>query len=80
MIHRDAVNSHLRQWLSQLTDKQRWVIERRFGLNDHEIMTLEELAEEMDLTRERVRQIQIEALNGLRRIMKRDGISKDLVL
>jgi RNA polymerase nonessential primary-like sigma factor len=80
IIHRDAVNSQLRQWLSQLTDKQRWVIERRFGLNDHEIMTLEELAEEMDLTRERVRQIQIEALNGLRRIMKRDGISKDLVL
>ncbi len=47
-----------RAWLSRLSDKHRHVIERRFGLNNIEPATLEELADEMGLTRERVRQIQ----------------------
>jgi len=64
-------------WLALLNDKQRQVIEHRYGLNNCELMTLEMLAERLSLTRERVRQIQIEALAQLRRILKRHGLSKD---
>ena len=71
------VEQYMHQWLEQLNDKQRWVIERRFGLNGQEIGTLEKLAEDLELTRERVRQIQMEALQSLRRILKRGGVSKD---
>jgi RNA polymerase nonessential primary-like sigma factor len=70
----------VQQWLVQLTDKQRMVIERRFGLNGQEIYTLEYLAEELGLTRERVRQIQMEALQCLRRLLKRARVSKDSLL
>ena len=67
----------VRQWLEELGDKQRSVIERRFGLNGHAIHTLEEVADTLDITRERVRQIQVEALKLLRRSLKRKGISRD---
>jgi len=67
----------VRQWLEELGDKHRCVIERRFGLNGHPIHTLEEVADTLDLTRERVRQIQVEALKILRRSLKRKGISRD---
>ena len=70
----------VREWLGQLNDKQRTVIEQRFGLNGHEACTLEELAERLGVTRERVRQIQIEALAQLRRVLKRRGFSKDVLL
>ena len=63
-----------------MNDKQRWVIERRYGLNGHEIGTLEELAENMSLTRERVRQIQLEALTCLRKIVRRKGVTRDFLL
>ena len=70
----------VREWLGQLTGKQRTVIEQRFGLNGHEACTLESLAERLGVTRERVRQIQIEALGQLRRVLKRRGFSKDELL
>jgi RNA polymerase nonessential primary-like sigma factor len=70
----------VRDWLQQLSEKHRWVIERRYGLNGHEVATLEQLAESLGLTRERVRQIQVEALQSLRRLLQRRGMSKDLLL
>jgi RNA polymerase nonessential primary-like sigma factor len=70
----------VKQWLERLNDKQRTVIERRFGLNNQEVCTLEELAGHLRLTRERVRQIQLEALVQLRRILRRRGLSKDVLL
>ena len=69
-----------RAWLSRLSDKHRHVIERRFGLNNIEPATLEELADEMGLTRERVRQIQQEALVRLKRYFASNGVRKDAVL
>ncbi|MGU7775856.1 RNA polymerase sigma factor RpoS [Burkholderia sp. MR1-5-21] len=69
-----------RAWLSRLSDKHRHVIERRFGLNHIEPATLEELADEMGLTRERVRQIQQEALVRLKRFFASNGVRKDAVL
>jgi len=71
---------YVQEWLNQLNDKQRRVIEHRYGLNGYDICTLEQLAEHMSLTRERVRQIQIEALHSLRKILKRKGMSKDILL
>ncbi len=78
-LHGMQVNRYVQTWLKQLTDKQRLVIERRYGLNGYEICTLEELADSLSLTRERVSQIQIEGLESLRRILRRKGISKDML-
>lgn len=59
-------------WIAQLPERERWVLERRFGLNDHGVQTLAEVAEQLGLTRERVRQIQRDALLRLRKLMERD--------
>ncbi len=67
----------LASWVAQLSDKQRQVIERRYGLGGGDVCTLEDIAVDLDLTRERVRQIQMEALDRLRRIVKRGGVTRD---
>ncbi len=75
VLQDEVVRSNIEMWLSQLNDKQREVVERRFGLNGHDSSTLEEVGNELGVTRERVRQIQIEALRRLREIMEGDGYS-----
>mgnify|MGYP000075322325 FL=1 len=77
LLQDEDVQRHLETWLAQLNDKQRAVVERRFGLNGREIATLEEVGNEIGVTRERVRQIQIEALRRLRQILEREGFSVD---
>ena len=74
------MGSLLADWLAQLSERQRQVIERRYGLNGADVVTLEVLAGEMQLTRERVRQIQAEALDRLRKIIKRGGVTRDSLL
>jgi len=64
-------------WVTQLSGNQRYVLERRYGLNGCEVSTLEQLAADLDLTRERVRQIQIEALSKLRNKLLRYGVTMD---
>jgi RNA polymerase nonessential primary-like sigma factor len=76
----DEIIAQVREWLMQLPDKQRAVIERRYGLNGKDVCTLEQLAGELGLTRERVRQIQMEALASLRRILLHRGLSKEGLL
>jgi RNA polymerase nonessential primary-like sigma factor len=78
-LHNAQLERYVQEWLGQLNDKQRMVIERRYGLNGNEICTLEELAATLGLTRERVRQIQIEGLEQLRRILRRKGIARDFL-
>lgn len=70
----------VRDWLNKLPDKQRTVIIRRFGLDNDDPATLEELAVDMDITRERVRQIQQEALIKLKRALTLRGVGKDALL
>jgi RNA polymerase nonessential primary-like sigma factor len=70
----------VRDWLEKLPEKQRTVIVRRFGLDDDDPATLEELAIDMRVTRERVRQIQQEALAKLKRALNRNGVGKDSLL
>jgi len=76
-LHDHAVRSSLDQWLEKLNDKQREVVERRFGLHGHDRTTLECVARELGVTRERVRQIQITALRQLRSILEKEGFSVD---
>ena len=77
LLQSSEVGNLVNQWVDQLTEKQRRVLERRYGLGGAEISTLEEVAAELNLTRERVRQIQIEALDQLRRVIKRGGVTRD---
>lgn len=70
----------VRDWLSRLPDKQRIVIVRRFGLDNDDPATLETLADEMGITRERVRQIQQEALIKLKRSFVSRGVGRDALL
>jgi RNA polymerase nonessential primary-like sigma factor len=77
LLQDDDLSQSIDQWLSELTDKQREVVIRRFGLRGHESCTLEEVGQEIGLTRERVRQIQVEALKRLREILEKNGLSSD---
>lgn len=70
----------VRDWLSKLPDKQRIVVMRRFGLDNDDPATLETLADEMGITRERVRQIQQEALIKLKRSFASRGVGRDALL
>jgi RNA polymerase nonessential primary-like sigma factor len=79
-LQASEVESLVRDWLAQLSDKQRTVIECRFGLNGRELQTLQQLAARLGLTRERVRQIQLEALSQLREILRRRSLSKEALL
>ncbi len=65
-------------WLDQLNDKQRAVISRRFGLRGHEQATLEDVGAEIGLTRERVRQIQVEALDHLKAVLRQRGLDAEV--
>ncbi len=75
----DGINAHLDEWLGKLNDKQREVVERRFGLHGYENATLEQVAQELGVTRERVRQIQMDALKRLRHILEQEGYNVDNV-
>jgi len=75
MLQREDLQAIIREWLSGLSDKQREVVERRFGLSGHEVATLEEVGADIGVTRERVRQIQVESLKRLRTLLERAGYS-----
>ncbi|WKN20745.1 RNA polymerase sigma factor RpoS [Azotobacter vinelandii] len=77
LLQDDDLSQSIDQWLFDLTEKQREVVVRRFGLRGHESCTLEEVGQEIGLTRERVRQIQVEALKRLREILEKNGLSSD---
>jgi RNA polymerase nonessential primary-like sigma factor len=77
---RHELEARVHEWLARLPHTQRLVIERRFGLADGEPATLESLAGELGLTRERVRQIQQDALARLKRTLTAGGIGRDAVL
>ena len=76
----DNVNDIVDHWVCELSEKQRSVVERRFGLHGHQRATLEQIGEEIGVTRERVRQIQLDALKNLREMLESHGISGDSLL
>ena len=71
----EDIRQHLVVWLNELNPKQREVLARRFGLLGYEPSTLEDVGHEIGLTRERVRQIQVEALRRLREIVTHQGLN-----
>lgn len=73
------MNDCIDHWLDELSDKQREVVSRRFGLRGHESSTLEQVGSEIGLTRERVRQIQVDALKRLRVLLETQGLDRELV-
>ena len=77
LLQDSDIKDSIAVWLDELTDKQREVVSRRFGLRGYESSTLEEVGREIGLTRERVRQIQVEALKRLRQIMETQGLTGD---
>jgi RNA polymerase nonessential primary-like sigma factor len=80
LLHNTEIEAWVRHWLSELSQRQRTVIERRYGLNGLDAATLEEIAAELGVTRERVRQIQAEALEKLRARLKRRGLDREALL
>ena len=80
LLQMNEMGALLADWLGQLSERHRQIIERRYGLNGAEVATLDRLAGELGLTRERVRQIQVDALDRLRSIVKRGGISRESLL
>nr|WP_232522420.1 RNA polymerase sigma factor RpoS [Marinimicrobium alkaliphilum] len=79
LLQDSDITDSLDDWLDELNDKQREVLARRFGLRGHETSTLEEVGREIGLTRERVRQIQVEALRRLKDIMARQGLDSQAI-
>lgn len=74
-VQKKDINKCIDSWLGVLTKKQRDVILRRFGLGGYNSATLEQIGSEVGVTRERVRQIQIEALSKLRNVLENQGFS-----
>jgi len=77
VTHNHEVERLLAGWIDTLTHREKEVLEGRFGLHQREPETLEVLSDRLGLTRERVRQIQNEALTKLKRQMARSGVDRD---
>lgn len=75
IIQENGVKDNITQWVHQLSEKQREVICRRYGLCGYENSTLEQVAQELGVTRERVRQIQMDGLKRLKEILEVGGYS-----
>lgn len=76
LIGDENIEGILENSLHELDIKQQAVLVRRFGLHGHQKRTLDEVAEDLGLTREKVRQLQITALRKLERILHKHGIDK----
>ncbi len=80
IAHAVEVSALLEKWLQTLTEHQRYVVDHRFGLHECETETLSAIAGELGMTRERVRQIQLDALSNLRSLAERHALNLRTVL
>lgn len=78
-LQSEDMSNNIIGWLNELNSKQREVLARRFGLLGYEAETLENVGIEIGLTRERVRQIQVEALKRLRDILSQQNLSIEAI-
>lgn len=67
-------------WLAALSAREREIVEGRFGLHHRDPETLEQLSHRLGLTRERIRQVQNEAIHKLKRLLARRGITRDALM
>ncbi|HEX7038119.1 MAG TPA: RNA polymerase sigma factor RpoS [Pseudomonadales bacterium] len=80
MLQSEQLAAHIDRWLDRLSEKAHDVVVRRFGLRGHDVYTLEEVGRQIGLTRERVRQIQVDALKELREMLTLEGFSRESVI
>lgn len=78
-VQRENLATSIDQWVCTLNKRYQEVVLRRFGLRGYDCQTLQEIGRAMGLTRERVRQIQIDALTRLREILEYNGLSSELL-
>jgi RNA polymerase nonessential primary-like sigma factor len=78
-IQVDCMKKNITACVFELPEKQREVICRRYGICGYEEATLEQVAQEMEVTRERVRQIQMDGLKKLKEILHIHGFSFESV-
>ncbi|MDD5409990.1 MAG: RNA polymerase sigma factor RpoS [Methylobacter sp.] len=78
-LQQDSIKENIARWIFQLPEKQREVICRRYGLCGYEGSTLEQVAQELGVTRERVRQIQMDGLKRMKEILELSGYSFDAI-
>jgi RNA polymerase nonessential primary-like sigma factor len=78
-LQEDGIKQNIANWVFQLSEKQREVICRRYGLCGYENATLEQVAQELGVTRERVRQIQMDSLKRLKEILEFNGYSFEAI-
>jgi RNA polymerase nonessential primary-like sigma factor len=74
------IKNKIQTWLSYLTPKHREVVLRRYGLQGHHASTLDQTGQDIGITRERVRQLQADALKQLRRVIEQDGEDNETLL
>lgn len=79
VLQRQRLREQIANWVSELPERQREVLARRFGLFGYESDTLENVGLEIGLTRERVRQIQMDGLRRLLNIVRREGLAEDIL-
>jgi len=78
-LENNNLYTRLNECLQNLNEKQRSILAQRFGLYGHEEATLEEVGQKVGLTRERVRQIQVEALKQLRQVLETQGVESEVL-
>jgi len=79
LIGDDNLFRKIDDWINELPPKQREVLIRRFGLMNHPQETLDEVGGKVGLTRERVRQIQIDGLRRLSDLLRQNGLSRETI-
>jgi RNA polymerase nonessential primary-like sigma factor len=80
LLQSEQLSHHIQRWLDDLPEKSLDVVCRRFGLRGHDVTTLEEVGKAIGLTRERVRQIQVEALKELKCMLVEEGFQREAVI
>ncbi|GAB6047717.1 RNA polymerase sigma factor RpoS [Methyloparacoccus murrellii] len=79
-LQQAAMAAIVDRWLAQLPDRQRDIVIRRYGLHEQDTETLDAIAHSLKLTRERVRQLQVEALKRLGHILEKQGYTLEALL
>ncbi len=69
-IIKDSVQEQIREMIKGLGEKEAFVLKLRFGIDNEEPMTLQQIGDKLDLTRERIRQIEKKAMKKLSQSQK----------